>query len=73
MDSKLDRKTTTLHVLGFWLEPHQRTDDPDFAGALGRGLARFARFHEARSVDLSGIADVELRESVAEIVEELIT
>src|SRR5574341_452511 len=67
MDAKLDRQTMTLSIPGFWLEAQQAADDPDFAAALGRGLARFARFHEAASLDLSGIAERGLREAVGEM------
>jgi uncharacterized protein YcaQ len=66
LDPKLDRKTRTLQILGFWLEDHQREDDADFIAALGRGLAHFARFHEARAVDLSGVNPAELRSALTE-------
>lgn len=56
-DMKLDRKTRTLHVLGFWLEDHQPADAA-FMTAFGRGLSNFTRFHEAQSVDLSGMGDL---------------
>jgi uncharacterized protein YcaQ len=42
LDPKLDRKTNTLHILGFWLEDDAPKDEA-FANALGRGLARFAK------------------------------
>lgn len=64
LDPKLDRKTRTLQILGFWLEDHLREDDADFIAALGRGLAHFARFHEARAVDLAGIPDTQMRHEV---------
>ena len=68
LDPKLDRKTRTLQILGFWLEDHQRGDDTDFIAALGRGLAHFARFHEARAVDLAGIPDAKMRAEVQKAI-----
>ena len=35
--------------------------DPDFAQALGRGMARFAAFVNARSLDLDAIQPEKLR------------
>jgi uncharacterized protein YcaQ len=49
LDPKLDRKTMTLHVLGFWLEEDTPKDEA-FASALGRGIARFAKLVGAKRV-----------------------
>ena len=49
LDPKLDRKTMTLHILGFWLEDGAPTDEA-FASALGRGIARFAKLVGAKDV-----------------------
>ena len=49
LDPKLDRKTMTLHILGFWLEEDTPKDET-FAGALGRGIARFAKLVGAKRV-----------------------
>ena len=53
MAFRLDRKTQTLFVEGFWLEENQSPDDTVFQQALRRGLARFSEFHNARRVSLS--------------------
>ena len=60
LDPKLDRKTNTLHVLGFWLEDDAPQDEP-FADALANGLKRFADMIGAVKFDLSGIKPVKLR------------
>ncbi len=62
LDPKLDRKTMTLEVKGFWLEDDTPVDDPAFADALGRGLARFANFVDAKKVDIKAIAPPKLRD-----------
>jgi uncharacterized protein YcaQ len=60
LDPKLDRKTMTLEIKGFWLEEDTFVDDA-FADALGKGLARFAKFVEAKKVDIDAIAPRKLR------------
>ncbi len=62
LDPKLDRKTMTLEIKGFWLEDDTPVDDPAFADALGRGLARFANFVDAKKVDIKAIAPPKLRD-----------
>ncbi len=69
MDPKLDRVTMTLQVKGFWLEEHAPVNDPAFADALGKGLASFASFVEARQVDINFIAPKKLREHVRNFVD----
>jgi uncharacterized protein YcaQ len=61
LDPKLDRKTGTLHINGFWLEEDAPADDPAFADALGKGLARFASFVGARQVDIDIIQPEKLQ------------
>ncbi len=58
---KLDRKTGTLKINGFWLEKEATADDPAFADALGKGLARFAAFIGARQVDVTAIQPQKLQ------------
>ena len=60
LDPKLDRKTNTLHILGFWLEDDAPKDEA-FANALANGLKRFADMLGAKKVDVSGIKPVKLR------------
>ncbi len=55
LDPRLDRKSMTLHILGFWPEPDAPTADPAFAAALRRGLQRFADFVQAQRLNLSAI------------------
>ena len=64
IDMKLERKTGTLLVKGFWLEDENSAADADFADALGKGLARFAGFVKARQVDVSALQPVKLREHI---------
>jgi len=60
LDPKLDRKTGTLQILGFWLEDDAPKDEA-FASALANGLKRFADMIGAGKMDLSGIKPVKLR------------
>jgi len=60
LDPKLDRKTNTLHVLGFWLEDDAPKDEA-FASALANGLQRFADMTGAEKVDLGEIKPIKLR------------
>jgi hypothetical protein len=64
LDPKLDRKTMTLQVNGFWLEDDAPAADPAFADALGKGLARFANFVEAKKVDIDSIAPKKLQNHI---------
>ena len=60
LDPKLDRKTMTLHILGFWLE-QDAPRDASFADALASGLDRFANLVGAKKVNLGGIKPIKLR------------
>jgi uncharacterized protein YcaQ len=60
LDPKLDRKTSTLQILGFWLEEDAPKDEA-FASALANGLHRFAEMIGAIKFDLSGINQKKLR------------
>ena len=68
IDPKLDRKTGTMQIKGFWLEDEASAANPDFANALGKGLARFATFVKARQVDLSALQPEKLRSHVQKFV-----
>lgn len=63
-DGKLDRPANTLRILGFWLEDPATGKDPDFAAALGRGMARYLRFLGAARLDAAAIRPVALRKAV---------
>jgi uncharacterized protein len=61
IDLKLNRKTKTLLVKGFWLEDADIAKDRLFAQALVRGLICLTRFHDATQLDASAIQPVSLR------------
>jgi uncharacterized protein len=71
LDPKLDRKTNTLHILGFWLEDDAPQDEV-FANALGRGIARFAKLVGARQVKLDAIQPRRLQTQVRKVVKALL-
>jgi uncharacterized protein YcaQ len=60
-DAKLERATMNLVLNGLWLEDAALARDEAFAGALGQGMARFARFLDAKRVDASVVVQAELR------------
>jgi len=64
LDPKLDRRTMTLEIKGFWCEDDAPVKDADFANALAKGLIRFAKFVDAKRVDVSVIKPVSLRQHV---------
>jgi uncharacterized protein YcaQ len=64
LDPKLDRTTMTLDINGFWLEDDAPVDDPAFADALGKGLARFASFVGAEHVNIESIAPKKLQKHI---------
>jgi uncharacterized protein len=64
LDPKLDRKTMTLEILGFWHEEDAPVKDIDFANALGKGLLRFAKFVEAKKITTNSIHPAGLRKQV---------
>jgi len=68
LDPKLDRTTMTLEIKGFWHEDDAPVKNVEFAGALAKGLIRFAKFVGARKVDVDVIRPVGLRKSVKSIL-----
>jgi len=70
LDPKLDRTTMTLEIKGFWHEDDAPIKDADFADALAKGLIRFAKFVEAKKVDVSSIKPVKLRTHVKKLINE---
>jgi uncharacterized protein YcaQ len=70
LDPKLDRKTMTLEILGFWHEDDAPVKDELFANALAKGLIRFASFTEAKKLIVSSINPVRLRNAVKKILRE---
>jgi uncharacterized protein len=69
-DPKLDRKTMTLEILGFWHEDDAPIKDAAFADALAKGLIRFARFLDARKIKTNSIRPTRLRKHVEKILRE---
>jgi len=64
LDPKLDRESRTLQIKGFWIEEDAPVKETDFAGALARGLARFARFAQAHRLNISAIHPPTLQKKV---------
>lgn len=64
LDPKLDRKSGTLILNGFWLEEDAPVNNPAFAAALGKGMARFAQFVGAARIDARGVQDTVLRSAI---------
>ncbi len=67
LDPKFDRKTNTLHILGFWLED-DAPKDVEFASALAKGLLRFANMIGAEKIDVSGIKSAKLRIEIKRLI-----
>lgn len=67
LDPALDRKTMTLNILGFWLEDSCQADD-QFAVALARGLAHFARFVGAQRVNIAALHPASLHEQAEHVL-----
>ena len=68
LDPKLDRKSITLHINGFWLEEDAPVNEPAFADALGKGLAHFASFVEAQQIKIEAIVPRKLRDHVRKYI-----
>lgn len=64
-DSKLDRTTNTLIILGFWVEQQALGHNDAFATALARGFARFMTFLGAHKVDVTAIGEPLLRQTIS--------
>jgi uncharacterized protein len=64
-DSKLDRSSRTLVILGMWLEDDGLARDAAFGEALARGMARFSRFLEAKGVDASAVGQTAIRKRLS--------
>ena len=64
LDPRLDRKTMTLEILGFWHEADAPVKDIQFVNALAKGLNRFAKFLEAKRVIMDAIQPAALRKEL---------
>ena len=58
----------TLEIKGFWHEDDAPVKDVDFANALARGLIRFAKFAEAKRINVATIQPIGLRKQVEVIL-----
>ena len=68
MDPRLERDTSTLRILGFWLEDYCPVDAPDFAAAFVRGLRRFMDFLGAQSIELPDDFPTNLRQTIQKTI-----
>ena len=64
-DSKLDRTTNTLVILGLWLENKALGKDEAFAEALTRGFSRFVQFLGATKLNAKAIREPMLRRRIS--------
>jgi uncharacterized protein YcaQ len=72
LDPKLDRATGVLEIKGFWTEEDALVKDVDFANALAKGLARFAKFVGAEKVNISTIRPLALQKQIRKQLVQLI-
>ena len=60
----------TLAIKGFWHEDDAPVKDLEFANALARGLIRFAKFLEAKQINVASIHPLRLRKQVQAVISE---
>jgi uncharacterized protein YcaQ len=70
LDPKLDRTTMTLEIKGFWHEDDAPVKDAEFACALAKGLTRFAKFLDAKKVNISAINPAALKRQVKSVMKD---
>jgi uncharacterized protein len=68
LDPKLDRKTMTLEIKGFWHEDDAPVKDEEFANALAKGLIRFVKFLDTKKIKTDSIRPTGLRKKVDAIL-----
>jgi uncharacterized protein YcaQ len=66
-DTRLDRSTSRLWLLGMWLEDDAFARDDAFVEAFARGIDRFGRFLEAEGLDVGGVPQRTIRRRLASI------
>jgi uncharacterized protein len=64
-DTRLDRKTSTLRLLGMWLEDDGLATEKAFIEAFARGIERMQRFLDAERLDASGVPQAAIRRRLA--------
>jgi uncharacterized protein YcaQ len=70
LDPKLDRRTMTLEIKGFWHEDDAPVNDPAFADALAKGLIRFAAFVDAKKITTNSIRPPVLRKQIEKLLKQ---
>ncbi len=53
---RLNRKTRTLLVEGYWMEAENSAEDSHYLAALSAGFAQFAAFHHADKIEVAPAA-----------------
>lgn len=66
-DSKLDRESGTLVLLGLWLEDEPLGRDDAFAESLARGFERFLTFLDAGVLDANAVGQPLLRRRLSRL------
>jgi uncharacterized protein len=67
-DTRLDRATGALRLLGMWLEEDEAlAKDEEFVEAFARGIDRFGRFLGAAALDADGVPQRTIRRRLASI------
>jgi uncharacterized protein YcaQ len=66
-DSRLDRTSAELRLLGMWLEDEAFAKDDGFVEAFARGIDRFGRFLGAAALDADGVPQRPIRRRLASI------
>jgi uncharacterized protein len=64
IDLRLDRRTRTLVVCGFWLEDTTTGQDASFAAALRQGVERLMKFLGAEQFDARKLEPARLRKRI---------
>jgi uncharacterized protein len=68
LDLKLDRPTMNLEIKGYWNEEDAPVKDVEFVHAFAKGLARFAKFLDARRIKTAAIQPAKFRKHVEAVL-----
>jgi uncharacterized protein YcaQ len=66
-DTRLDRASSKLRLLGMWFEDDALATDPAFLEAFARGIERFGLFLSATGLDASAVKQRAVRKRLASI------
>lgn len=64
LSPKMERKTATLLIEGFWLEDDALGKDSAFLSALNKGIHRFSEFHGAKQVVAEKVLETRVRKAL---------